>query len=975
LRLVNASRSTGDLLRSAASFFQAHSACEAVAIRLRKGEDYPYYEARGFSPEFLLAENSLCVRDSDGNVLRDSTGNVVLECLCGTVVSGRLGGFASSFTANGSFWTNSTTELLASCGGKVPPGLRGCCPANGYESVALVPLCTGNQRLGLLQLNDKRAGRFSPEIIARWERLAAHLSMALAKFVSEEALHREKAFSDATVNSIPGLFYVLDRQGRFMHCNRAFEELTGLSARQRRGKDALLAIFEDDRELVASKIQEVFQKGQAAVEARLLARDETRHFFLTGRRMDVDNTFFLVGVGIDITDHKSTEQHLQAARDEADQRAQEATEGRQMLDALMQHLPEGITIVDMPDLRIKMVSRYGQELYGPQEGMTVEEAANQWRVYCNDGVTPRATVDLPVCRAVYRGEIVRNEEQVRVNSKGQKLSFLCNAAPIRDSAGKITGGVVAWRDITERKLAEEELRQAKDAAEAANLAKSEFLANISHELRTPMTAILGYAELLAGHKVPEEKNGKCLEAIQRNGSVLLRLIDDILDLSKIEAGKMTIDPIDVSPWRIVEEVLSLTGIRAEEKGLDLHVDYQYPLPEIIKTDPVRLRQILVNLVGNAIKFTEQGSVRIAVSCSDLHETSLRLQFAVRDTGIGISPERIEDLFQPFIQVDSSVTRRLGGSGLGLAISRRLAMLLGGQVEVVSQLGRGSTFTLTIDVGRLDGVGTLDSPPGHALTGPPTGPEHAERFQGRVLLVEDDPDSRDVVRAMLQEAGLDVDEAENGQEAFRKPFASATEERPYDLVLLDMQMPEMDGYEAARRLRSVGWKGAIIALTAHAMSGDREKCLEAGCDDYLSKPISEKDLAAMLARYLQPQADMPGPSCKTDEARVRRQGPVDDPSIRESQRAAMLAKFVRRLPERFAKIDRSLRSEDRTTLKQAAHSLAGAAGLFGFEQISHSARMLEEQAQRQAGFEQLAAAAHELRRLCRRAMAAHEPEQA
>jgi signal transduction histidine kinase/CheY-like chemotaxis protein len=415
------------------------------------------------------------------------------------------------------------------------------------------------------------------------------------------------------------------------------------------------------------------------------------------------------------------------------------------------------------------------------------------------------------------------------------------------------------RIIRQEKQSQEELLHAKRAAENANRAKSDFLANMSHEIRTPMTSILGFSDLLLAGVRSDEEQQEFLLAIRRNGQALLELINDILDLSKIEAGRMSVRLAACSIEQVIDELLSAVTVRAREKGLTLEVRYEGLVPEQIQTDARRLRQILVNLTGNAIKFTDRGGVRISVRMAKRSGGAAALQFAVSDTGIGIQAHKVRELFQPFVQVDSSTTRRFGGTGLGLAISQRLANSLGGEIDVHSEPGRGSTFTVTIDPGPLTGVRLVEASQrraGHhvndalAADGP--------WFSGRVLLAEDVPDLRRLTGHILRRWNVTVDMAENGREACAAAQRSAAAGQPYDLILMDMQMPEMDGYQATRALRQHGWPGPIVALTAHAMVGDQEKCLAEGCNDCLTKPLDTGRLRSLLARYLTaaPQTNLP-----------------------------------------------------------------------------------------------------------------------
>ncbi len=413
--------------------------------------------------------------------------------------------------------------------------------------------------------------------------------------------------------------------------------------------------------------------------------------------------------------------------------------------------------------------------------------------------------------------------------------------------GKVKGVVNIFRDITERRRVLGELTTAKKEAEAANRAKSEFLANMSHEIRTPLTAILGFADVLTDGAT-DQGSAEAARTIRRNGDHLLRIIDDILDLSKIESGKLQVARTEVSPAEIVENVISLMRVPAEAKNLSLSAEYSGPIPSAIQSDSTRLRQILMNLIGNAIKFTEAGGVRLVVRLAETQRPSL-LQFHVIDTGIGMTEEDLQRIFKPFTQVQASYSRHFGGSGLGLAITKRLTAMLGGTISVQSEPGKGSTFTVAIETGPLEGVGMCDPAVEAAVarTSPPIArPRFLKSVNCRVLLAEDAPDIQRLISFLLRKAGAEVEVVENGQLAVDAALHGTSAAHPFDVVLMDMQMPVMDGYRATARLRSLGYRGRIIALTAHAMKDDRQKCLDAGCDEYVAKPIDRERFLAIVA---------------------------------------------------------------------------------------------------------------------------------
>ena len=502
-----------------------------------------------------------------------------------------------------------------------------------------------------------------------------------------------------------------------------------------------------------------------------------------------------------------------------------------------------------------------------------------------------------------------------------------------------------------------ELEAARQESVEASRVKSEFLANMSHEIRTPMTAVIGYADLLLDPSLGASDRVNHLQTIRRNGEHLMAVMNDILDVSKIEAGKMTVEAIPISPSQVIVDVASLMRVRATAKNLGFEIKYMGKIPETIVSDPTRLKQIVMNLVGNAIKFTESGSIRILVRCEELDSEAPKLILDVADTGIGMTESQMQSLFQSFSQGDASTTRKFGGSGLGLIISKRLAALLGGDVSVESKPGRGSVFRVSIPTGPLTGVAMLDrleeagivDTPAQAARRTPSLPPSC-----RVLLAEDGHDNQVLVTTYLVKAGATVKVVGDGVLAVEEATAALAAGKPYDVILMDMQMPKLDGYGATQKLRLMKYDRPIVALTAHAMAGDRERCEKAGCDDYLSKPVNRTQLVAVVARYTAKQG-MGDAVVSTLK---------DDADMKE-----ILHQFVRDLPDRSSAIIRASQASDIETLKRLAHQLKGAAGGYGFPRITEAASAVEQAIAEGAEAQSLQRHIEELASLCRRARAA------
>ena len=541
-------------------------------------------------------------------------------------------------------------------------------------------------------------------------------------------------------------------------------------------------------------------------------------------------------------------------------------------------------------------------------------------------------------------------------------------------------------------MANETIQHQKEAAEAANLAKSQFLANVSHEIRTPLTAILGFAENLLDPDVTQSESYNAVKTICRNGEHLLQIINDILDLSKIEAGKLEIERLAFSPAQLVADVMSIMHARAVSKGLPLRQTYLTPVPERILSDPTRLRQILINLLGNALKFTKEGFVELRVAFDGSRASSPVMLFEVVDSGIGMDEAQVARLFQPFTQADESTARRFGGTGLGLTISRRLARMLGGDVTVASQIGQGSTFHVTIEAGSLAGVRMLDNPtqflePVENAHPGTTDIDHV-KVQTSVLLAEDAPDNQLLIGSFLRKRGADVVVANNGKIALDEALAADRRGQPFGLILMDMHMPVMDGYTATRELRAAGYTRPVIALTANAMRGDEQKCLDAGCDAYATKPIDRRKLLGAILDQLQrmppvtpaapqataspmPQAPVPHhtahapvtPASNTAAAaaaQIDTQAGVQRCGGDRGIYLEILAMFLELGPQWVGEAEQAIAHADIKTLQRVAHTIKNSADNIGATDLRHTALSLEQLA-RQGQFED-APRAWELTRL-------------
>jgi PAS domain S-box-containing protein len=610
--------------------------------------------------------------------------------------------------------------------------------------------------------------------------------------------------------------------------------------------------------------------------------------------------------------------------------------------AALDTLAEGLLIMDR-DGRIAMTNQAFAKVIGkePDALMGVRASTFAWEQDAAEGKSK--AVVLPWNTAIEQNASQRNCMLHLPDANQTRRTFIVNCSPVAGARGGARGALASFEDVTQLVEKEIELRKSKQAADEANRAKSEFLARMSHEIRTPMNAILGFTDVLRrGYEDSEAERMEFLNTIHSSGQHLLELINDILDLSKIESGKLEIELTRCSVDQIINEVVAVLGIRAADKGIGLIFEWDGPAPETILTDPTRFRQVITNLVGNSLKFTEIGGVRL-VARLDRAADRPRLVVDVIDTGIGMTAESLQKIFDPFTQADSSITRRFGGTGLGLSISRQCATALGGDLSVTSEYGNGSTFTLTVDAGPAQAIKTFD-PHTTAATHSGASSQHVGSLRlkpCRILVVEDGTSNQKLISVVLNRAGATFEIANNGQIGIERALADQ-----FDVVLMDMQMPVMDGFTATRRLREAGCTLPIIALTANAMKGEEEKCRTAGCSGYLPKPINVDQLLRTLADLVgelpsdaPAQARTPRPAeiaQPADLPTIKSTLPMDDPEFLE-----IVVEFADRLQEQLAKMQEAWEHRELAELAGLAHWLKGSGGTAGFPAFTKPAATLEK----------------------------------
>jgi PAS domain S-box-containing protein len=688
---------------------------------------------------------------------------------------------------------------------------------------------------------------------------------------AEAALRESEEKYRTILASIEDGYFEVDLTGSLTFFNDALTHILGYPAGELLGKNNRDYADEENARKVYRAFNRVYETGEPL---RDLEWDLVRG---DGEEISVEASASLITMGSgettgfrgimrDVTGRKRAEAELQESRARLE-------EERAFLEAVLENTEDAVVACDA-DGNLVLFNHTARLFHGLSEDDSLEFVrwAGHYNLYLGDGETPMPTEDIPLIRA-YRGEVVRDQEMAIV-TKGEAARFLsANARSMTDGRGRLLGAVAIMHDVTERKESERQTRRARDAAEEANQAKSDFLANMSHEIRTPMNGVIGMTELLLDTDLNAEQR-EFTEAVRRSGENLLYLINDILDFSKIEAGSMQLESIPFDLRSEVEEAVYALAGRAQDKGLELTGFVEPTVPTAVRGDPFRLRQILTNLIGNAVKFTESGEVGLHVCLDPAMESgtdagpdagsdAIAARFEVTDTGIGLTPEQQKVLFSSFSQADTSTTRRYGGTGLGLAISKRLAELMSGEVGVESEPGTGSTFWFTANLG----LRAAEDAGGPDETSREPG-ELQDLRNSRILVVDDNATNRRILQRQISAWGLEVTLSESGQEALQKLRAASEEGRPYRLAILDFQMPGMDGLELASRIKAdPGLRETrLVMLTSMGLRQEIEQTHATGIETLLTKPVRQSELYDTLATVL-------GDRRAPEETRQRRVTPL------------------------------------------------------------------------------------------------------
>lgn len=842
-RILNESSTLYDSMQRIVDAIKKDTGFDAIGIRLQNGEDFPYYSQNGFSADFIATENMLVCSDTTREPCRNKNGQARLECTCGLVLLNTADPAQPPLTIGGSYWTNNAPSLL-----NIPPNEeirinpRNTCVHKGYRSVALVPIKNKDKVIGLIQFNDHQENCFSLELIESFENIALYVGEAMMLKQSEDNLKQLSLRLEKLTEVAPGMIYQFVRRpdGSFFipFTNNIVSEMFGcLPADVLEDFSPIVkVILPEDLDRVIDSINYSAENLSVwSCKYRVQIPGQPVKWFL-GNSMpsrSEDGTIVWHGFNVDISENVKTDEATQLINNRFVFMIENSYD-------VIWHIDSNLCFnyISPSDKRMRGFERdevMGTSIFKILKPEGVEEVKKviQKRLDGHHNMNQLDVIHYELEVICKNGSYIWTEQSV---------------TPLYDTNDKLIGYFGISRDTTEKKQITQNLEIAKKKAENASDSKSRFLSNMSHELRNPLNGIQGLIqELLDDDLNPKQRN--LLTLMFSSCQSLTQIVNDVLDFSKIEANRVTIinKPFDLR--KLASEINALLIPLMMKKNVAMKINYNVKDIKgnninVISGDEMHIRQIILNLYGNAIKFTEEGSIFFDISGQETATGCINCCIAITDTGIGISPDDQEKIFDRFSQADSAMTKQYQGTGLGLTISRSLAGLMGGKLSVQSKFGQGSTFSLELPLQKAS-----YQLPTNSFIGQANYEEKIHFSHRSILCADDDSLNLMLMENVFERVGYTVDKAKNGQEIMNKVQYATDNNFEFDVILTDVSMPVMSGIDALSKLRGQGYSGAIILLTGHAFKEDRENFLVMGATDVLTKPCDRGDMVSMVNKYV------------------------------------------------------------------------------------------------------------------------------
>ena len=818
LAILNRQNEWQKLIRDILTELKLFTQLDAVAIRLKDGEDFPYFETEGFPPSFIEKERSLCARDNEGKIIRDSAGKAILECMCGNIISGKFDSSKIFFTDGGSFWSNGTTQLLKSTtDDESLARTRNHCNKSGYESVALVPLKSGDEIIGLLQFNDKHQNMFEKDLIEYFEGIGTTIGIAYKRMQSEKVIKEsEERFRGFYENATIGIIRT-DLNGTILMANPTFLSMLGVNSLEELQSKGSIKEFFKDPELREDFYRIVKSEGTVFGYQQVMKKEDGTEIIVqeSGKLIEENGgkISYYEGIVQDITDKKKSEEQI-----------------RKLYHGVQQS-PTTILITD-----INGNIEYVNQKFVETTGYTFEDVQGKNPRILKSGTKTSEEYAL-LWKTILAGNDWRGEFQNK-RKNGELYWESAAISPIKNEQGVVTHFIAIKEDVTEKKKMISQLIESKENAELANKLKDAFINNISHEIRTPLNGIVGFSNLIKEFyaKDASEDDQLMFSGIDSSASRIIRTVEEILNYSRLQTGEFKIMPKEIDLARLTQQIINQNIAEAGKKNIELIFDNQCSEAPIFG-DEYTITQSVFNLVDNAIKYTTKGSVKVTLSKDENEFVS----FEIKDTGIGMAEDYLEHLFEPYRQEEMGYGRTYEGLGLGLALTKKYLEMSKAALTVNSKKGEGTTVKIKFSKWERPKAEPAVLVKKEKIIKP-----QKAKTEAVILVVEDDELNKNVMHRILKNT-------------YKSLYAASAEDvynllelNKVDLILMDISIQgKKNGLELTTELKATKEYAHIpvIAVTAHAYTGDRRSALQAGCNGYVVKPYSKEFLLDTIAEHL------------------------------------------------------------------------------------------------------------------------------